>query len=439
MLELAATALPTSSLTIYMWPILLLLVVGTVTAVLLRWAGIRQPGIIAGLIAGTLCGTLILGNVYPQLHQHLFVGAASEHAALVELRKLHHADLLALTHAGVSDSALTEEQQKQQRLDAEAVILETQARWAHGRGLRFFGFLLSGILLGWLLPSRRSAVLEPQTPTTNNNKKNTKWSDAAFAALWTMVIVIGFVGGAILLVFKGGRLEALGVGVAFSSLALGLTNHSKISSSMQRVALVGWLASIIMLIVALWGFVGAENAVVAGISPSTVIAAGLGFLFGCLLRSVLGDGNAKRMMALFGGYVVLPFVTAVLCLRIDYTDTSTAMLLWPAALGMLIGGDARWFGIASGLRLTGWNWSRSMRASLPLADASAMQILVAFTLVMAGWIASPGAILMVVGGAILSDLTTHVRGNLLTRMQTEIADLKRDLEKQSDDEDNEPY
>jgi len=436
----ATTSIPISD--VWLWPVGFLALSGILFALLLRWAGIRRPGTLAGLAAGILCGATVLGKVHSEWYTRFFVGGETERIALNDLQGRQTADLLAMGRAGVSKAAIDELQETHQKeFDAATKSYESAVR-DHARGVRSIAMGCAGLLLGWLAPisfgglrRRFGSGAEGEGENRGRGTRCLRWSDAAFVALWMQVLVAGFVGAAVLFVFGGSQREALAVAIAFSITSAGLkvTGDRQTGGSNRgdddpeadveeavscpgRIELIGWLVGAGVLVFAVVGALsfGDEGIV----EPTTVflgtVTLGIGLVLRWLSRSMGGRGSLS--IRLISGTLMcagVPFITAVLCLKVDILNPS---ILWPVMLGMLIGGDGRWFGAALGLRITGRPWSRALWSALPLADAGAVQVGTAFIFLTAGWIESLSFAAAIVAGAVLCDLTVEKRGKLVRQL-----------------------
>ncbi len=126
-----------------LFSLVLLLVVSSGWAVLLRWT--RCPGfsVVGGVAAGLLLGPTILGRVAPDLHDAVFAGGVQEQLELRRIISRQGADRLAAEAAGVAavpPAVLGVEQ-------AAARDRWRDARWAHQRSQRFLVAALVAVML----------------------------------------------------------------------------------------------------------------------------------------------------------------------------------------------------------------------------------------------------------------------------------------------------
>lgn len=437
-----AISIPISD--VWFWPLGILAASGILFSILLRWSGIRRPGTLAGLAAGILCGATVLGKVHSEWYTRFFVGGETERRALNDLQDRQTADLLAMGRAGVSEAAIDELRETHQKEFDAATKKYESAVWDHARGVRRVATGCAGLLLGWLAPAwfgglRRRFGTDVGGEDRAGLKNDIPWSDAAFAVLWMQVLVAGFLGAAVLIVFGGSQREALAVAMAFAITSAGLRATGarpadvssdgedggvqcveKSNSCAGRIPLIGWLVGIAVLIVAVIGALSAGDN--GALKPTTVFFGGAGLGIGLVLRWLTWRVGAREPLphCVISGTLALaavPFVTATLCLKVDILNST---IMWPIILGMLIGGDGRWFGAALGLRITGRPWTYALRSSLPLADAGAVQIAAAFIFMTVGWIESVSFAAAIVAGAVLCDLTVEKRGELVRRLNKAI-------------------
>ena len=432
----------TSWCDVWVWPIVVVSVVGVVCAYFLRWAGVRRPGTAAGLATGLLCGLTVLGNMYPNQYHQWFTGGTEEQRTLEEFENQHRADLLALTSTGVSPVAIAELKEQQRDEIEKAEKAHSHAMWNHQRGLRVIGLVCAGFVFGWLLPLGWKKPESMESRQSTMRIEGGGGSDAFFIHWWMVIFVTGFVGALMLLVFHWSRLESLAVGLTFAVPCTGLRNrlcgndhHSEgeqdneqdnyhDNALVTRVAFIGWVVALLILIsaFALQRSVHTTASLSPyGVKPITALIAGSALAVGVILRLWCSSGKGARVrgggfISLICSFVFVPLVTAVLCLHVDLLNDS---LLWPVIPAMLVGGDGRWFTAACGLRMTGRPWRKALNGALDLADAGAMQVVVGFVLLMSGWITGPVTAAVVVAGAVVGDVTVEKRQSLIRKWQAE--------------------
>ena len=422
---------------VWIWPVTVIAVVGVIAAVLLRWAGIRRPGVAAGLTAGLLCGLTVFGSVFPDYYKIYFRGGVEEEKSLTSLEEQQRADLLALTSTGASAVA-TEEMADRHREELEQAKEEFgRAVWEHGRGLRTIGLAFACFVFGLMWPAGRkvsTAVDEGRARLGVGSVDS--WSDAFFVQLWMLVFVTGFVGTVMLLIFQRTRLESLAVGLSFALPSVGLLagscamNHEDDDAGLPlRIARIGWgIGLVVMIGGMMWMSAGRSD---KGLSYRSIHSVMVVIAFGALVLGYflhrgwfLEEGKGSRVSRISGMmsvYVLVPVVTAILCLSIDLKDSS---LLWPVAIGMVVGGDGRWFGAACGMRVAGAGWRRAMRRALYFADGGILQVIIGFVLWMTGVVSGVGMIGAMVAGAVVSDITVDKRKSLLLKWQEEMQDVE---------------
>jgi hypothetical protein len=130
------------------------------------------------------------------------------------------------------------------------------------------------------------------------------------------------------------------------------------------------------------------------------------------LGIVLGAGTlmlTPRWRQFLLAEVMTPILAAFVMLHIDVLSD---WFITAAIFGLIIGGDARWFGLTSGLRWTGWQWQGAFVLSIPLIDTGAIQLALGALLAVCGVLSAPLLATAVVG-AIVCDLTFPLRPGLL--------------------------
>ena len=134
-------------------------------------------------------------------------------------------------------------------------------------------------------------------------------------------------------------------------------------------------------------------------------------------------GVSMRLLPLPARYalrmLVLPGVlTALLVVNLDMM---TWAILPPLVLAVVVGGDARWFGLASAMRWQGWPWRHAWMGTMPLVDASPMQVAMAGVFFVCGWLNEP-LMACAVFGAAICDVTQPLRPRLLTMLNPQAED-----------------
>ncbi len=130
-----------------LFSLVLLLVVSTGWAVLLRWT--RCPGfsVVGGVAAGLLLGPTILGRVAPDLHDAVFAGGLQEQRDLRQIASRQGADRLAAEAAGLADELLAELRVEQAAGLSAARTRWRDAQWAHQRSQRLLVAVLVAVTL----------------------------------------------------------------------------------------------------------------------------------------------------------------------------------------------------------------------------------------------------------------------------------------------------
>lgn len=389
--------------------ILLTAVAATLLTLLLRAAGLGRAAVLGGLLAGTLVGATVLGRAAPDAYQRYFVGGVAQRDALRHLRRGHGADLTALRAADVSPAAADELMARQHTELLAATTALDSAVQAHQT---------SRVLLIALLGLSLIVAAAPRS----------RWpaslAECAFAGLWMVVICCGIVGLAVVFAFQGTRTQALALGLAFAALGTNVVLPprsddpgtrmlviipNEIRERLVDVAFVVWFMS----------FVAATAAIIAASRLSGAISLDLRVA----LPVAVIAGVGVRVLPLQARFalrmLVLPGVlTALLVANIDLM---TWMIIPPLVLAVIVGSDARWFGLASAMRWQGWPWRNAWLGTMPLVDAAPMQVAMAGVFFVCGWLNEP-LLMCAVFGAAVADVTQPLRPRLLAMLNQQTED-----------------
>ncbi len=370
---------------------------------LLRSAGLTRASIIGGILAGGLVGATVLGRVAPDVYERYFVGGVAEHRALEQLHSEHGAALRAMSEMNVSEAAV-EELQTRQRTEMQAATQQRDAAEAAHQQARL---LLSAIIA--------LSIIVAAAP---RSRRPASAPECLFAALWMIVVTCGFVGLAVVFAFQGSRAQAIALGLTFAAAGTNVilplrpgeeSSHPtvllplEIRNRLTDIAFVIWFLCFVAIITGVLSAAQSGSAQTSHLTPTLLIAivGGVG-----LKLLPLRARHALRM-------IVLPSIlTALLLVN---TDLMTPMLIGPLVLAVLVGGDARWFGLASGLRWQGWSWRNAWLGTMPLVDAAPMQVAMASAFFLAGWLNEP-LLACAVFGAAVCDVTQPLRPRLLTML-----------------------
>lgn len=383
--------------------ILLTAIAAVLFTLLLRSAGLTRASIIGGILAGALLGSTLLGRIAPDLHERYFVGGLMQRQTLDHLRSEHGAALKALDATGVSRVAV-EELQRKQRAEMDAATQDHDAATAAHQKSRL---LLAAIIA--------LALIVAAAP---RSRRPASWTECTFAALWMIVVTCGIVGLAVVFAFQGSRMQAIALGLTFAAVGTNVILPLKpgeettqpavllplgIRDRLTDIAFIIWFACFVALITGVLAAAQSGSAQAADFTPALLIAVVVGVALKLL---PLRARHALRI-------IVLPSIlTALLLVN---TDLMTPTLIGPLVLAVLVGGDARWFGLASGLRWQGWPWRHAWLGTMPLVDAAPMQVAVAGAFFLTGWLSEP-LLACAVFGAAVCDVTQPLRPRLLTML-----------------------
>jgi len=389
--------------------ILLTAVAAVLLTLLLRAAGLARAAVLGGVLAGALVGATVLDRVAPEAYQRYFVGGVSQSDALRQLRSRQGADLTALQAADVSPAAADELIGRQRtELLAATKSLESAVQ-AHQRARVLVMAMLALSLIVAAAPRARRPAW---------------WSECAFAGLWMVVICCGIVGLAVVFVFQGTRTQALALGLAFAALGTNVVLPPRSDDSGARLMIIipaEIRERLVDIAFVVWFicFVAGTAAVIAAsrLSGSTStdlrVTLPMAVIAGVGMRLLpLTARHALRML-------VLPSVLAALL--VANIDLMTWMMVPPLVLAVIVGSDARWFGLASAMRWHGWRWRHAWLGTMPLIDAAPMQVAMAGVFFVCGWLNEP-LLMCAVFGAAVADVTQPLRPRLLTMLNPQAED-----------------
>ena len=397
-------------------PILALLCVAALAGLLtllLRLAGLSRAAVAAGMVAGVLAGSTIFGRVMPQWHERLFVGGAAERGAIEAMRGEQGAHLTALRATGVSDAAINELQAGQVEEMAAALVAHDAAMRAHQSGRILISAILALALIVAAMPRSRLPG---------------RWSECAFAALWMLVVVCAIVGLAVVFALDDSRAAALALGLSFACVGTSvILPLSEGETSNETVVIVAgeWRDRLVNTALLIWFicFVAAFAALLTAdrwAGPLAAHAAIRTAPAGIILGLVLGYLPRRWRHAL--RMIILPSTLAALLLLT--ADLLTTAIIAPLVLALIVGGDARWLGLASALRWLGRPWRESWVATMPLIDAGPMQAAMGGLFFLAGWLNAP-LFACALFGAIVCDVMQPLRPRLVTMLNDQTEDESR--------------
>ncbi len=392
-------------------------ILAVLSALLLRWAGLARAAVAGGLVAGALAGSTLFGRMAPDRHERFFVGGVEQREAVDNLRGLHGSALKALEAVDVSQAAVDEMRAAQRDEMAAALEAHAQALEAH-QGSRL-----------WLCGTLALALVVAAIPRA---PRRGAWGESLFAAMWMLLVTCAIVGLAVVFVFDGSRLSAIAMGLSFA--ALGTTVVLPLRAGEATSAAVVIVSAqvrdrLIDVAFVVW-FICFNGAVAAVVATEYAGAARLLGTSSSMLPAAIVLGLAARFLPTKWRYalrlIVLPAaLTALLLVNVDLL---TSAIIGPLILAIIVGGDARWLGLASALRWLGWPWREAWTATIPLIDVGPLQAALGGVFFLAGWISAP-LFTCVIVAAIVCDVAQPLRPKLLTILNTEQEDEKTPAER----------
>lgn len=382
-------------------------ILATLMTLLLRWAGLARAAVAGGLIAGVLAGSTIFGRVDPGRHERLFVGGIEEREAIEDLRSRHGSALKALEAVDVSPAAVDELRTAQRDEMAAALDAHAKALEAHqGSRLWLCGTLALALVIAAI----------PRMP------RQAAWGECIFAAMWTLLISSSIVGLAVVFVFDASRLAAIAMGLSFAALGTTVVLPMRSGAAPSAAVVIVPAAArdrLIDVAFVVW-FICFNGAVAAVVAAEQ---AGGARVFGTssgMLPAAVVLGLAARFVPVKWRYalrlMVLPAaLTALLLLNVDLL---TSAIIGPLILAVIVGGDARWLGLASALRWLGWPWREAWMATMPLIDVGPVQAALGGAFFLAGWLDAP-LFACALLGAVVCDVAQPLRPKLLTMLSGE--------------------
>lgn len=392
-------------------------ILATLTTLLLRWAGLSRAAVAGGIVAGALAGSTIFGRVDPGRHERFFLGGVEQRQAIADLRGRHGADLAALEEVDVSEAALEEMRAAQRDEMARAVQAHEQAMQAH-QGARL-----------WLCGALALALVVAAMPRA---PRRAAWGECLFAALWMILLTCAIVGLAVVFAFGGSRTTAIALALCFASLGTtvvvprrsgeggGETVVLVPAEARDRlidVAFVVWFICFVAAIVAILTVERSGRAGLLGVSRGMLPA---GAVLGLAIRFLPTAWRHGLRL------VVLP--SALITMLTVNVDWLSASMIAPLILALIVGGDARWLGLASALRWLGWPWREAWMATMPLIDVGPVQAALGGAFFLAGWLDAP-LFACALLGAVVCDVAQPLRPKLLTILNTEGEDERNPAER----------
>lgn len=390
-------------------------------AALLRWSGVVRPAIAGGVLAGSLVGATVLGRTAPATFERWVSGGAAEREAMESLRSRQGADLTVLQATGVTGAALAELAARHAAERADALKRLEAARQRHRLGQRFAVVALSALLLFATFPRPRPVRA---------------WGNSLFIAAWTLLTGVAIAGTAAVFALDASPLGALLLGAIYAMFGGGLAAAPRRDSAdaieatdavananshtdaparhavpsgdavIRDAALLMWVAAALAVLPAMPLWMKAIETD-PGARQAMQSAAPIGMVLGVLLRF------APARLRVFAVATLAPaFLVALLALHLDAVSRSS---LAPLVLAILVGGDARWLGLAGALRWLGRPWRSAWSGSAPFTDAGAGHLALTGLLAGAAWLDST-LLLAALGGAAMADLAWPLRARMAQLM-----------------------
>jgi len=382
--------------------ITLLVVILLPTGVLLRSTGIARPWLLAGFIVGILIGPTLAGRVTPDIYERFFIGGIDQRLAIEDLRRIQAADVLALTSVGASPVALEELKTEHAKVMSETFAQHEQVKIEFQAPTTTSTLFLACLLIGAISP--RFATLRMTGPSL-------------FSLLWLTVLAAGPIAILASYGLKATTTQAVCVGLTFALVGvtggvprLPVDNTGPYSFHVVRTtAILGWLTVFLIVMFTLLITSHMENTV----HPNhwkALYGVFIG-LFACaILRRLVPRLSQATFVCFIGGLIV--------AMGVQQIDLIHSRMIAPLLLGVIIGGDGRWFAGATALRLLGVSWRESWIRSIPLTDAGGVATAIAFVFWSTGLI-SERFLLMALVGAIACDLMYRARYHLVMSVVSE--------------------
>lgn len=379
---------PTISIILVLW----------FTAVLLAVAFERLLGVLrtgrtapyaAGIVVGLMIGPSFGPSLWPGLHDRFFaIPEATDVSGLIQSIEAATQDVQALKAADVSPAAIQE---------VESTRLSNEAALDRYFAIRIFGGLFTAFLVGYAIPVRTIG--------------RDAWRPGAFVAAWTLVTVTGVMGAIAVFFFEATAMSGVCVGLAFAIPGLGATlaflGHDVGGQDMERygdrvvdgMMIVGWcLGLAVMATIMVWP----GEAASASSKPWASWIVGLGLVVGILVA-----GHA-RSIAPTPTWIARSTTAAIVAILVAQVNVFQGEMIAAILLGGIIGGDARWIGVATGMRLVSIPWNPAWTTSIKVTDASAIQLGVGGLLWMTGYL-SDVMLVAIIAGATICEATVMLR------------------------------
>lgn len=424
-------------------PLGLLLITTVVISYLLRGAGIVRVWLVSGFIAGIILGPSLAGRVFPEMQVKYFVGGEIELQAIQDLQIRQAADNRALLESGVSPEAL-EELKSTHLEEMNDVLAEYEsAKKAHQHIMLGICTLVVCVVFGLRIPMNLPGTGEV-------------FRQAVFLFAWMTVLVTGSIATIAVYGLQSLPLGAVCLGLAYATVAVPRSrnpgiyqkdnpNHARIKHLHEVISsatFMSWLCASIIIVVVLIsqvinptagsGLSGSSSTdnVYAGNTYIMVLAIS-GILSGIIIRFTADRFTFIENIIKLASSVLIAVVTGFCVLQIDILSTS---MIGPFLIGAVIGGDGRWFGAATALRLQGLPWRNAWMSSLRITEAGLIQVAVAYMFWVEG-ILGANLLLAALVGAVACDITYTVRvkmtlaayGFIVKETHSGISDIQHDI------------
>ncbi len=374
----------------------------------------RCPGwpVVGGLLAGIVLGPSVAGRVAPEAWASVVEGAPLEREQLQDLRRRHGAELAAARHASFDDRELAAVTNRNHREADLAVAAFEGARREHQRPQRILaGLLVAAVLLGGGLVSIRA------------NGQRAPPGTALSIGAWAAALPAGLAFYCLRWWWEQGVTESLlaAAAVAIGPWALGAVDRGAADHAEVHGALTMQSAGRCATALAI-GLVLAALAHAVGIRAAAAGAVLLAAPAGWLLRP-LSEPAAAVARRWIETLCVAP-LAAWVAMRVDFPGSGAWLL--PAALLLVLAGDARWIGAFCGaMVLGGRRGLRTLRLVMGAMAAGPTQLAVTAVALCTGHIEERFALALLLSAVVIEVLTPLRRAmaGRLDETEQEMEDL----------------
>jgi hypothetical protein len=378
--------------------IVLLVVVSTAWALLLRRT--RCPGwsVVAGVAAGLVLGPTFLGRVAPDLYRGVFDGGLEQGRQVERLISRHGAEQAAAHAAGATVETIGALERRQSEAVETATGLWRDARWTHQRPQRNLVAILAACTLAgaaaFAIPRSR------HTPSKVAVVSLGAWSAAVPGAVaWFMLRGI----------WEVGAVESMLVvaAVAIGPWALAPTDRDIADEAEMGGARLVQAAGRIATLIA------------AGLAVAALTRAHgwTGLLWAAPFAAVplgwITGWPAARISRGILQLVIVPAVAATVAIRIDVLEDLTP---WPVLILVLLSTDGRWLGAFTGVQILGGRRGLGTMRLVMASTAAGPTQLVVTAIAVSTWSIDTSLGLALLLGAVLIEVTGPARRSVAQRL-----------------------